>query len=93
MVRNFVQATLKGLRDVIANPDEALQVSQSYIPGMNTTQARAVLKATIPIYQGDGKLGNNDDATWQSMEQFLVAEKLIAPVDNLTSVYTNKTVA
>lgn len=93
MVRSFVQATLKGLRDVIANPDEALQVSQSYIPGMNTTQAREVLKATIPIYQGDGKLGNNDDATWQSMEQFMVAEKLIAPVDNLTSVYTNKTVA
>lgn len=93
MVRAFVQTTLKGLRDVIANPDEALNVSKSYIPGMNEAQARDVLNATIPIWQGDGKLGYNDEATWRTMEQFMVAQKMIEPVSDLTAVYTNKTIA
>ncbi|GHO42876.1 ABC transporter substrate-binding protein [Ktedonospora formicarum] len=93
MVRAFVQATLKGLHDVIANPDEAVQTSKGYIPGMNQEQARDVLNATIPFWQGNGKPGYNDEATWQAMEQFMVAQKMIEPVSDLAQVYTNKTVA
>jgi hypothetical protein len=54
-----------------------------------------VLQATIPIWQGDGKvpLGYNDTATWQSMEQFLVAQKIIPPMSNLAQAYTNTTVS
>jgi len=49
------------------------------------------LQATIPIWQGNSKvaLGYNDRATWQSMEQFLVAQKIIPPVQNLSQAYTN----
>ncbi len=90
MVKSFVQATLKGLKDVIANPSAALDICKTYIPTLtDTTQALKVLKATIPIWQGNGQLGYNDNATWQSMEQFLVAQKLIAPVKNLSQDYVN----
>jgi NitT/TauT family transport system substrate-binding protein len=90
VVREFVQATLKGLRDVIADPAQAVETSKSYIPGLtNTDQALSVLKATIPLWQGSGRLGYNDSATWQSMEKFLVAQKMIAPVQDLTQAYTN----
>ncbi len=79
IVKAFVQATLKGLSDVIANPAEALQISKSYIPGMNETSSMAELQATIPIWKGTGQhpLGYNDSATWQAMAQFLVGQKLI----------------
>ena len=95
LVRNFVQATIKGLRDVIANPAEAVQISKSYIADLNTDTAMTVLQATIPIWQGNGQvaLGYNDMATWQSMEQFLVAQKIIPPVQNLAQAYTNSTVS
>jgi NitT/TauT family transport system substrate-binding protein len=94
MVCSLVQATLKGLKDVISNPSEAVTISQSYVPGMNTTQAMAVLKATIPIWENSsGQFGYNDSATWQSMEQFLVAQKIIAPVANLSQDYTNQCLA
>lgn len=93
LVRNFVQATLKGLREVIANPSEAVQLSKSYVPGMEPNQATTVLQATIPIWQGNGQLGYNDSATWQSMEQFLVSQKIIPPVQNLSLAYTNQSVA
>ena len=91
MVQNFVQATIKGLKDVIADPAGAVQVSKSYVPNLDPTKAMTVLQATIPIWQGNSKvaLGYNDRATWQSMEQFLVAQKIIPPVQNLSQAYTN----
>jgi NitT/TauT family transport system substrate-binding protein len=92
MVRNFVQATLKGLNDVINHPDDAVSISQSYVPGLNTDQAKAVLNATIPIYKGNGKLGYNDASTWQKTAAFLTALKIIGPVQDVTQFYTNKTV-
>ena len=92
MVRSFVQATLKGLRDVIAHPDAAVSVSQTYVPGMNVDQARAVLAATIPIYKGNGNLGYNDSTTWLDTAKFLVSQKMIAPVSDVTQFYTNKAV-
>lgn len=91
MVKAFVQATIKGLQEVIANPAEAIQISKSFIPGMNVATETAVLNATIPIWQGNGKtpLGYNDSATWQSMVQFLVAEKIIPPLSDVAQAYTN----
>jgi NitT/TauT family transport system substrate-binding protein len=89
MVKNFVAATIKGLKDVIANPTEAVQISKGFIPGLNTTQALTVLKATIPILKGNGLLGYNNPSTWQSMTQFLEAEKIIPSGQNVTQAYTN----
>jgi len=95
MVRAFVQATIKGLKDVISNPAGAVQISRGYVADLNTATAMSVLQATIPIWQGDSKvpLGYNDTATWQSMEQFLVAQKIIPPVSNLAQAYTNTSVS
>ncbi len=89
LVQSFVQATLKGLKEVIANPSEAVQLSKSYIPGMDPDRAMKVLQATIPIWQGNGHLGYNDTATWQSMEQFLVAQNIIPSGQDFSQAYTN----
>lgn len=89
LVQGFVQATLKGLKDVIAKPAEAVQISKSYVPGMDVERATSVLQATIPIWQGNGQLGYNDSATWQSMERFLVAQKIIPGGQDFAQAYTN----
>jgi NitT/TauT family transport system substrate-binding protein len=91
VVRGFVQATIRGLKDVIANPAGAVQISQNYVQGMNTANAMSVLQATIPIWQGNSQkpLGYNDNATWQSMEQFLVAQKIIPSGQDVSQAYTN----
>ena len=94
IVREFVQATLKGVKDVIADPQGAITISKSYVPGLQSTPlTQTILNATIITFQGNGQLGSNDDATWQSMEKFLVAEKLIAPVQNLSSAYTHQSLS
>ncbi len=93
LVRAFVQATLRGLKDVIADPSGAVVLSKPYIPGLtDTTQALTVLQATLPIWQGNGRLGYNDSATWDSMEKFLVTQKIISPVQDVTKAYSNKSV-
>ncbi|HVB72047.1 MAG TPA: ABC transporter substrate-binding protein [Ktedonobacteraceae bacterium] len=91
MVKAFVQATLKGVQDVIANPSQAIQISKNYIPGLNVANATAVLQATLPFWQGSAQhpAGYNDSATWQAMTQFLVSMKIIPPVTNLAQAYTN----
>ena len=89
LVQKFVNATLKGLRDVIADPTGAVQISKNYVPGMDTTNALSVLQATIPIWQGNGRLGYNNSATWQSMEQFLVAQNIIPSGEDFSTAYTN----
>jgi putative riboflavin transport system substrate-binding protein len=79
VVQAFVQATIKGLQEVIENPSNALQISKTDIPGMNASTAMDELQATIPIWQGNSlhALGFNDSATWQAMAQFLVGQQQI----------------
>ncbi len=90
LVQRFVQATLKGLKYVIANPADAVQISKGYIPGMDPVRAMSVLEATIPLWQSaNGQLGYNDKATWQAMEQFLVTQNIIPSGEDFSQAYTN----
>ena len=90
LVQRFVQATLKGLKYVIANPADAVQISKSYIPGMDPVRAMSVLEATIPLWQSaNGQPGYNDKATWQAMEQFLVTQNIIPSGEDFSQAYTN----
>ncbi|HEU5227564.1 MAG TPA: ABC transporter substrate-binding protein [Ktedonobacteraceae bacterium] len=93
LVRSFVQATLKGLKDVMADPSGAVEISKSYVQGMDTAQALSVLQATIPLWQGNGPPGYNDSATWDATAKFLATEKMIAPVKDVSQAYTNQTVS
>lgn len=92
VVKSFVQATLKGLQDVINDPPKAVEVSKQYVKTLtDSAQALKVLQATIPIWQSSsGKLGYNDSATWKATQDFLVAIKAIDPVQNLAQVYSNQ---
>jgi NitT/TauT family transport system substrate-binding protein len=93
LVQSFVQATLKGLKEVIANPSEAVQLSKSYVPGLDSGRAMNVLEATIPLWQGNGHLGYNDTSTWKSMEQFLIAQNIIPSGQDISQAYTNLNVS
>lgn len=79
VVQPFVQATLKGLNYVIAHPDEAVQISKSFVQGMDVEKATAELQATILDWKGKGQhpIGYNDLTTWQAMAQFMVGQKLV----------------
>lgn len=91
VVQPFVQATLKGLQEVINNPSEALQLSKADIPGMNASTAMDELRATIPVWKGTGQhpLGYNDSATWRAMAQFLAGQQLVPANVDVSKAFTS----
>ncbi len=93
MVRDFVQATLKGVKDVIADPSGAVTLCKPFIPGStDTALTLARLQATILLWQSDKQLGYNESATWSSMAKFLAAQKIIGPIQDISQAYDNKSV-
>jgi NitT/TauT family transport system substrate-binding protein len=92
LVRTFVGAFLKGLADTIANPDEALKISGSYIPNFSDLDAsvqRQVLLTSIEEWKAD-RLGYSDPQAWENMQNILLDMGLINQKLDLSNGYTNE---
>ena len=92
-IRALVAATLKGVQYTIANPQEAVNLSKSFVPGLNDPQkaadALAVLQATIPLMQGSARAGYNDPANWTLMDNFLQAQGQLSKPVAASQAYSN----
>lgn len=93
-VRAVIAATLKGVQYTLDNPEEAVDLSKDYVPGLdseeNAADALAVLQATLPLWQTSSTMGETDPAAWESMAQFLdEIGQLGGPVD-VTEAFTNE---
>jgi NitT/TauT family transport system substrate-binding protein len=92
LVRAFVGAFLKGLADTIANPDEALKISSSYIPNFSDLDAsvqRQVLLTSMEEWKAD-RLGYSDPQAWENMQNILLDMGLISQNLDLSKAYTNE---
>lgn len=100
VVRGFVRATLRGMRDTIDNPDEAFQISLEYIPELKSADAatqqlqRKVLQATLPYWQSEATaqhgLGYTDMASWQATLTFMRDSGLLKSDVDLSKAFTNQ---
>ncbi len=92
MVRAFVGAFLKGLADTIANPDEAFNISESYIPNFADLDAdvqKQVLKTSIEEWKAD-RLGYSDPQAWENMQNVLLDMGMITEKMDLNKAFTNE---
>ncbi len=92
LVRAFVGAFLKGLKDTIANPDEAFKISESYIPNFAELDAdvqKQVLEVSIEQWQTE-RLGFSDPQAWENMQDVLLDMGLIAEPLDLSKAFTNE---
>jgi len=98
LVRGFVQATWRGLRDTIAGPAAALAISLKFMPGIPSSQLPtqlAQLEAAIPYWTpplGRG-IGCASAASWQATEEVLLAQKQITHPVDVTPLFTNRFLA
>ncbi len=93
-IKALIAATLKGVDYTIAHPQEAVTLSQKYVPGLSdpsaAASALAVLKATLPaIAPNSAHPGYNSPAAWQSMAAFLQASGQLNGAVNVTQAYSN----
>lgn len=92
LVRRFVGAFLKGLADTIANPDEAFQLSKSYIPNFVELDAdvqKQVLETSIEQWQTE-RVGYSDPQAWENMQTVLLDMGLITEEMDLSKAFTNE---
>jgi NitT/TauT family transport system substrate-binding protein len=92
LVEGFVRATLRGLADTLANPDEAFAISKQYVEGLDDSR-RAVLDASLPLWQGEVP-GATNAASWEQTQTVLLDANLLdVPITNLPAAYTNEFVS
>jgi len=95
LVQRLVRALLKGLADVLEDPDEAFEVSMKYVDGLASLPVdqqqiqRQVLEASIDFWQTD-LLGYSDPVAWENMQEILLEIGFIAEKQDLSKAYTNQ---
>src|SRR5512139_1117232 len=92
LVRGFVGAFLKGLADTIANPEEAYQLTSSYVPNfadLDKDVQMQILKTSIEQWKAS-RLGYSDPQAWENMENVLLEMGQITEKTDLSKAYTNE---
>jgi NitT/TauT family transport system substrate-binding protein len=86
LVQRFVTASLKGLRDTLANPDEAFEICYQFVEGLEADR-RAVLDASILLWETD-QPGKINPEAWRVTQTLLLEMGLLrAPLPNLEAAY------
>jgi NitT/TauT family transport system substrate-binding protein len=89
LVQRMVRATLRGINDTIANPDEAYEISKKYVEGLGQADEaiqKEVLAASIQLWQGN-PLGSIDLLSWDNMQQVLLGMGLLSQPLDLSQAY------
>lgn len=92
LVRAFVSAFLKGLKDTLDNPDEAFTLSGKYIPNFSDLDAavqKQVLTTSIEQWQAT-RLGYSDPQAWENMQTVLLDMGLLTEKLDLSKAFTNE---
>ncbi len=92
LVQRMVRATLRGLADTIANPDEAFAIVRRVIPEITDEQAatqRQVLADSIKLWQSE-QPGWSDRQAWQESVDFMRETGLVDKPVELDKLYTNQ---
>ncbi|MCB8935366.1 MAG: ABC transporter substrate-binding protein [Candidatus Promineofilum sp.] len=88
LVQRFLNAFMHGLRDTLADPDAAYEISKKYVEGLDDSR-RGVLEASLPLWQAD-QLGRTNPAAWQQTQDILIEMGLLsAPLPDLAATFTN----
>lgn len=97
LVRRMVQATLHGLADTLADPDQAFEISKKYVETLAqaddelSTVQRQVLQTSLDFWQVEAGqlLGFSDPQAWENMQTVLLEMGLLQDVQDVNEAFTN----
>lgn len=92
LVQRMVRASLRGLQETIAKPDDAFAIVRQVIPEITDDKAptqRKVLEDSIALWQSD-KLGESSPQAWQESIEFMSKTGLLEKTLQPETLYTNK---
>ena len=94
LVQALVTAALHGLRDTLADPNAAFEISLKAVPEAGGDQAavsRAIFDESLKLWQApDSELGRSDPAAWDAAAKFMKEMGLMQADVNPNELYTNE---
>lgn len=92
-LRKLVQATLRGLKDIIDNPAEAAKTFATAVPSFAGKEASLVATYEMyrkNVYAGQATLGAMDPARLKAVQDYYVREGIVSKAAPLDDLYTNQ---
>lgn len=92
LVRRMLQATLKGLADTLANPDDAFETCKKFVEGLdgdNAALQKQVLMMSLEFWKTPTPGVSNPQA-WENMQQVLLSMGMLKTPLDLNKAYTNQ---
>jgi NitT/TauT family transport system substrate-binding protein len=94
LVRGFVRALLRGLKDVLADPELAFSTSKKFVEGLGSDPEkdaiqRQVLEETLKMWQTPDP-GRSDPAAWDETQQVLINMGLLSEKIPNDKLFTNQ---
>jgi NitT/TauT family transport system substrate-binding protein len=91
LVQRMVRAVLRGLRDTIADPEEAFEICLEYVPeagGENRDTQMAVLEESIKFWESE-RLGYSDPSAWEMSQDFMLQVGLAETRTDAAAMFSN----
>ncbi len=93
LVQKLVRATLKGMKDIMANPKEAARVYVAHIPAHKGKEA--LMESTFAMYNkyvyANQKVpGTMDEARLADLQTFYVSNNIVPKAVPMKDLYTNQ---
>ena len=92
LIRRMMQATLRGLADTLADPDQAFEISKKYVENLDQADQdiqKKVLEASIEFWKAD-QLGYTAPEAWENMQEILLEMGSLSQALDLEQAYTNE---
>lgn len=95
LVQRLVDALLKGLEDVLDDPEQAFEICKKYVDGLSNLPAdqqeiqRKVLQASIEFWQTE-RPGYSEPEAWETMQEVLLEMGFLGEKQDLSQAYTNQ---
>jgi NitT/TauT family transport system substrate-binding protein len=92
LVRRMNRAILRGVVDVLANPNEAYEVCLKYVDGLAEADEevqRKVLAASMEFWRTQ-EWGVSDAEAWENMQRVLLDMGLIDQAQDLSKAFSNE---
>lgn len=93
--RGVVAGLLRGIEFVLANPEEAVEISKEYVPTLldeqSVSDALEILTATLPFIAAENgePMGSSSIGDWEAMLTFLQEYQLIEGTVDVNAVWTD----
>ena len=91
LVKRMVRATLHGIQDSLANPDEAFEISKKYVENLAQADQKVqkeVLTTSTGLWQSP-RIGYSEPRAWENMQKVLLDMKLLNQPLDLSKAFDN----